>query len=502
MPVHASAGLHPPPLVYHYCIKPTAKLSFGSSVGGYVVTFVIYDFETTGTSPAYDQPVQFGAIVVDDDFAELDRVNLRCRLAPHIVPSPTAMVVTGVMPEDLISAELLNYFEFSQTLYDFIGKWSPAIWIGYNSIKFDEMVMRQMFYQNLLPNIYATQSNGNSRLDFMHVIHAVRKRAPEILQWPLGDNGKISFKLDRLAPANGVAAHNAHDALGDVEATLALMLHVAKSAPQLWVELVDCSDKHLITDKLNSFEPLGYIVRYGGWDPKEIIGCLCGYDDKNKNKAAFIDLEAPDVENLLSAHDDDLLKALKESPLKIRSIAINQAPALLRAKHAPDEVRRRATLVAQSPEFQKRISQLMAQRYDAGDDEASELSVEEAIFSGLYSNSDRALLERWRKAPWDERHQLLRNLQDTRLKQLGLRLVAFYAPAALTPQEAKRYDRWLKETVTVASDQGSKSRRSWQDALEELDLLYNEGRVPVELLNAMRVYFRSQSALHCDDQAP
>ncbi len=465
------------------------------------MTFVIYDFETTGTSPAYDQPVQFGAIVVDGDFTELERVNLRCRLAPHIVPSPTAMVVTGVMPDDLTAADIPTYFEFSQRLYDFIGKWSPAIWIGYNSIKFDEMVMRQMFYQNLLPNIYATQSNGNSRLDFMHVVHAVRKRAPENLQWPLGDNGKISFKLDRLSPANGVAAHNAHDALGDVEATLALMQHVAKSVPELWGELVECSDKHLIADKLNSFEPLGYIVRYGGGDPKEIVGCLCGYDEKNNNKAAFIDLEAADVENLLSAHEDDLLKALKDSPLKIRSIGINQAPALLRAKHASNEVRRRAALVAQSTEFQKRVSQLMSQRYDADDEEVAALPVEEAIYSGFYSNSDRALLERWRKTPWDERHQLLREFEDLRLKQLGLRLIAFYAPEALTSQEAKRFSIWLTEAVNSASDQGSK-RRSWHDALEELDVLYDEGRVSIELLNALRDYFSHQSALHCDNHRP
>ena len=459
------------------------------------MTFVIYDFETTGTSPAYDQPVQFGAIVVDDDFAELDRVNLRCRLVPHIVPSPTAMVVTGIMPDDLMAADIPTYFEFSQRLYDFIGKWSPAIWIGYNSIKFDEMVMRQMFYQNLLPNIYATQSNGNSRLDFMHVIHAVRQRAPEILQWPLGDNGKISFKLDRLAPANGVAAHNAHDALGDVEATLALMQHVAKSVPELWDELVECSDKHLIADKLNSFEPLGYIVRYGGGDPKEIVGCLCGYDEKNNNKAAFIDLETADVGNLLSAQDDDLLKALKDSPLTIRSISINQAPALLRAKHASKEVRQRAALVAQSSEFQKRVSQLMSQRYEADGEEVAELPVEEAIYSGFYSNADRALLDQWRKAPWDERHELLREFEDLRLKQLGLRLVAFYAPAALTSQETKRYSLWLKETVAVASDEGSK-RRSWVDALKELDTLCDERRAPAELLNKIRGYFVEQLKFH------
>ncbi len=37
--------------------------------------FVFYDFETTGTSPAFDQPVQFAAILTDDDFNETERVR-------------------------------------------------------------------------------------------------------------------------------------------------------------------------------------------------------------------------------------------------------------------------------------------------------------------------------------------------------------------------------------------------------------------------------------------
>ena len=49
---------------------------------------VFYDLETTGLSPAYNQPLQFAAIRTDDSFAEIERVNLRCRIAPHIIPSP------------------------------------------------------------------------------------------------------------------------------------------------------------------------------------------------------------------------------------------------------------------------------------------------------------------------------------------------------------------------------------------------------------------------------
>ncbi|WP_412174813.1 exonuclease domain-containing protein [Albidovulum marisflavi] len=42
---------------------------------------MFYDLETTGTSPAFDQPLQFTAIKTDDDFNEIERVNLRCRPA-------------------------------------------------------------------------------------------------------------------------------------------------------------------------------------------------------------------------------------------------------------------------------------------------------------------------------------------------------------------------------------------------------------------------------------
>ena len=74
--------------------------------------FAFYDFETTGISPAFDQPLQFAAILVDDDFQEIERVNLRCRLSRHIIPSPYAMLVTGLEPDQLVDETLPSLFEF------------------------------------------------------------------------------------------------------------------------------------------------------------------------------------------------------------------------------------------------------------------------------------------------------------------------------------------------------------------------------------------------------
>lgn len=50
--------------------------------------YIFYDTETTGVSPYYDQILQFAAIRTDQDFRELDRFEIRCRLQPHIVANP------------------------------------------------------------------------------------------------------------------------------------------------------------------------------------------------------------------------------------------------------------------------------------------------------------------------------------------------------------------------------------------------------------------------------
>lgn len=75
--------------------------------------FAFYDFETTGTSPAFDQPLQFAAILTDDAFNQVERVDIRCRLAPHILPAPWALAITGVSPEQLLDTTLPSWFEFS-----------------------------------------------------------------------------------------------------------------------------------------------------------------------------------------------------------------------------------------------------------------------------------------------------------------------------------------------------------------------------------------------------
>ena len=65
------------------------------------MSFVFYDTETTGTHTAFDQILQFGAIRTDHELRELERFEIRCRLLPHVVPSPAALLTNGITVEQL-----------------------------------------------------------------------------------------------------------------------------------------------------------------------------------------------------------------------------------------------------------------------------------------------------------------------------------------------------------------------------------------------------------------
>ena len=408
------------------------------------MTFAFYDLETTGISPAFDQPLQFAAILTDDEFQEVERVNLRCRIAPHIIPSPWALAVTGVRPAQLVDPALPTLFEFTQELSALIERWSPAIWTGFNSIRFDEEMLRQAFYQNLQPDIFATQFNGNTRLDILTALYAVWYRQPDLFEWPVDETGRVRFKLDRIAPLNGFTAHNAHDALGDVEATIHIARQIAQRAPELWAELLSNRDKASVQARLASFQPMALVERFAGGPPRATIGCFCGTSANNPNQAAFFDLDAADPAELLAADDATVFAAVDASPKAIRSLSINKSPALLSVPAPSAEHLKRAAVIAEAPEFRARVAKALAARFPE-DPAAPPPPVEKQIFAGFYSHADKALLGEFQRADWPRRQEIAATLSDARLRQLGRRLVAFNAPELLSPEERAHYEAWLRE---------------------------------------------------------
>lgn len=113
--------------------------------------YIFYDLETTGTDVVYDQILQFGAVLVDENLIERDRIECRCRLLPWVVPSPSALLVKSTDVRLLDDPSLPDFFTMMQSVANRLEQWGAAIFVGYHPMRFDEPFLQRAFWQALLP---------------------------------------------------------------------------------------------------------------------------------------------------------------------------------------------------------------------------------------------------------------------------------------------------------------------------------------------------------------
>ena len=181
------------------------------------MNYVFYDFETSGLNYYFDQPIQLAAKLVDEDFTLLDEINEKCRLRDGVIPSPTAMLITKTDLHELDKKQ--SFYEFMDKVHEKFSSWSPAIFIGYNNINFDEKFLRSSFYHSLYAP-YLTNTNDNSRSDLFKIILSICNLEKSYINIPIDKkNGRKSLKLEKLAECNKIKHDFAHDAMSDVDAT-------------------------------------------------------------------------------------------------------------------------------------------------------------------------------------------------------------------------------------------------------------------------------------------
>lgn len=448
------------------------------------MTFIFYDTETTGLEAAFDQILQFAAVVTDDSFNSLEELNLRCRLQPHVLPSPGAMVVTGVAPQ-IIQQAPLSCYEMISEVRAFIERWSPAVLIGYNSIGYDEKMLRQAFYQHLHP-VYVTNTRGNTRMDVLILAHAVATWHPDVLRLSLNEKGKPSFKLVDLIKANGLTMGSAHDALADTRATIDLARFLKEVAPEVWDDVFGSRSKSLVCERLEKER----LVHFTDWQfkkPTIAAGLICTAPDNLAIHAMF-DLEY-DPEAYLDVDLDKAKKLLKASPRPIRLLRANNLPIVRswRDGTVPDLDRptalARLEKIAGHATFRTVIGQAVAGQYDDAEPSAH---IEAQIFDGFPSRNDSVLMEKFHKAPWAQRHSICQSFEDVKYRKFGERLIFAEYPSALPADIREELQRWCQERHLTEEDCKWMTRAKALAGLKELEA---KGIAPGELLADMRTFF-------------
>jgi exodeoxyribonuclease I len=464
-------------------------------------TFLWHDYETWGSDTRRDRPCQFAAVRTDTDLNEIGApLSLYCRPATDLLPHPDACLITGITPQ-LAEREGLIEAEFATTINAELSVPGTCA-VGYNSMRFDDEVTRNLLYRNLLDPYAREWRNGNSRWDLIDAVRLAHALRPDGLQWPTREDGTTSFKLEHLAAANGIVHGRAHDALADVRATIELARRLRHAQPKLFDYALGLRDKHRVRELLDRGAPLLHVsARYAA-----AHGCiapilpLCPHPG-NSNGVICIDLRAsPDLLLDLSVDElrtrlftpaSELADGVERVPLK--TIHVNRAPVLAPMKTLePAAAARWSIDPAAVAEHARRLHEAKAKIEEKVRDVhrvregPSETDPDLMIYSGgFFSDADRRAMDNIHRLDPGELATHSPSFQDSRLDEMLLRYRARNWPESLSPEEREDWDLFRLDRLTDPAAGGSIVIEQFERRLSELAEQYADDPSKLQILQSL-----------------
>ena len=330
---------------------------------------IFYDTETTGLIKDFAQILQCGSIQANRNLEIQDEQNLGCAPLPWAIPHPMAMVTNK---KTHLFKSNVSHYEMMRDLNRQWRQWTidePAVFITFNGMSYDEELVRRQFYWNLFES-YLTNTNGNSRLDILLMIHNVAAFFPNILNIPLFEGGPgVSIKQADIAAANGFEIGDAHDAIADCKLMISLLEKMNQEKPELIDFFLKISSKTGVQEAVQQQGFLGLgevfkreIFRYpvvpcGSKAPNDLMFFDLSFDPQE-----IFDLDTQEIYSLVQ-------KPGKSGPFKKyginKTIPICSHKLLTRNNHFDiehSELQRRAEIVSANKDFQTKVSQAMQDR--------------------------------------------------------------------------------------------------------------------------------------------
>jgi exodeoxyribonuclease I len=300
------------------------------------MTFYFFDVETSGFSPRDDRIMQFAGQRTDMELNPIGEPdNILVKITPDILPQPDAVLVHGITPQQTLAegiseAELAKYLTSKVFVKDTIA-------VGYNNVRFDNDFIRFTFWRNFTDAYEWSWKDGCSTWDLLDVVRMTRALRPEGIKWPVASDGKPSNKLEWITSINGLDHADAHDALSDVRASIALARLLKAKQPKLFEYLLKHRDKKLVAPLITSGRTVVYTSgRYPSEYNKTTAAVMVAAKD-DKSGALMYDLRIdPDEFKDLSAAELAKRWAARgeDAPyFPVKTLSFNKCPAV-----APFEV--------------------------------------------------------------------------------------------------------------------------------------------------------------------
>ncbi|UUE38197.1 exodeoxyribonuclease I [Pectobacterium aroidearum] len=443
-------------------------------------TFFIHDYETFGKHPARDRPAQFAGVRTDMDFNIIgEPLVIYCRPSDDYLPEPEAVMITGITPQVAL-AKGVNEAEFARQVHDAFSVPGTCI-MGYNNIRFDDEVSRNIFYRNFYdPYAYSWQ-NGNSRWDLLDALRACYALRPEGIVWPDNNDGLPSFRLEHLTKANGISHEQAHDAMSDVYATIAMAKLFKQAQPKLFEYLFTLRNKNKISALIDipQMKPLVHVSgMFGAARSNTSWVVPLAWHPDNRNAVIMCDL-AGDMTPLLELDSETLRERLytrrdalepDQSAVPLKLVHINKCPVLAPANTLrPEDAERlgidrqrcldNLALLRNNTSVREKVVELFAEApaFAASDD------VDLRLYDGFFGDADRMAMKIIQETAPQNLPALDLTFADNRLEPLLFRYRARNFPGTLDDREQQR---WLQHRRAVFTPE------RLQDYLSELSNLY------------------------------
>lgn len=409
-------------------------------------TILWYDLETFGLNVRYDRIAQFAAQRTDLDLHPVgDPIVLWGKISDDYLPDPLACMVTGITPQETERKGMCEYDLIKRINEEFSVP--DTIVAGFNTIKFDDEMVRSALYRNFFDPYEREWKHGCSRWDIIDLVRAAHDLRPDGIAWPAArtDKGNPVVRLTSLTEANHIDQTGAHDAMVDVRATIAIANLIKEKQPKLFQYSLRNRQKSAVRNMIRT--PFGPPVLYTAGqftNPNGFSALVAPITPAKEVGNAFICFD-------LSKDPTPLLGEVKDPGEPIDGLCVlatNRCPFVTPVSRTfPDEAtfrrlgidrakcRETWKILASHPEIIPRVRDRKdADPYPEVDDTDFEI-----YSGGFFSDADKEKFRIIHATPPDQKLQLNLKFQDKRIPEMLLRHVARNWPEALTQEQKERW---------------------------------------------------------------